>query len=150
MFRFISQIAAVLLLVVAGAIAPAAAEERLFNASGAGFYDTHSGSMYSRFKATHLGKANFYGSVFPDYLDNSQIFGFPVDLTAANGDRLFLDSVVDYVLDYDTGIGIAIGTLTFTGGTGRFETATGNADVMFVFDTIHQRFLFLIDGSIDY
>jgi hypothetical protein len=63
---------------------------------------------------------------------------------------LYLDSDVDYDLDYDTSIGIAIGTLTFAGGTGRFQAATGSADVMFVFDLNLQHFLFLIDGSINY
>ena len=54
----------------------------------------------------------------------------PGDFRAANGDRLFATSAVDF--DVDTGI--AIGTLTFTGGTGRFQDATGSADVMFVLD----------------
>ena len=148
MFRFVPRFAAVLLLVVAGALAPAAAQERPFSASGAGTYHANYGSMYSTFEATHLGKANFYGYVYPLFLDNTQIFAFPAYLTAANGDRLYLESVVYF--DVDTGI--AIGTATFAGGTGRFEGATGSADVMFDFgtDIYHQHFRFLIDGSIDY
>jgi len=149
MFRFVPRFAAVLVLVVAGTLAPAAAEERSFYASGAGNVqvDDYSAVMYAGFEATHLGNASFYGSVYSLYY--SQPLEIHVELDAANGDRLYLDGVVDY--NYDTGI--AIGTLTITGGTGasrRFQDATGSADVMFVFDLNVQKFTFLIDGSIDY
>ena len=152
MFRFVPRFAAVLILVVAGTLAPAAAEEREFKASSVGVVYIDSGYMIAGLEATHLGKATFNGNVDPYSLANSQILEIPAYLTAANGDRLYLDSVVDYVVDdgTDTAIGIAIGTLTFTGGTGRFQDATGSADVTFVFDLNLQKFVFLIDGSIDY
>jgi len=127
------------------AATPTHAGERPIRASGAG--TINSGTMYARLEATHLGKANFVGGVDPDLFDNSQILEIPVSLTAANGDRLFLDAVVFFDVDTE----IAVGTVTFSGGTGRFETATGSADVMFDFgDYPHQHFLVLIDGSIDY
>ena len=146
MFCFVPRIAAVLLLIVAGTVAPAAAEERPFQATGVGFI-AHDGYLLAlTFEGTHLGKARFDGNVDPDLLQYPYILEIPAYLTAANGDRLYLDSVV--YNDVDTGI--AIGTLTFNGGTGRFQDATGSADVMFVFDLNLQHFLFLIDGSIDY
>jgi hypothetical protein len=151
MFSFVPRIAAVLLLVVAGALAPAAAGERPISASGAGYIDLNTGLLAAvGFEATHLGKAIFYGSLLQGSLDNSQPINIPGYFYAANGDRLFATSATDYDIDYDTGIGIAIGTLTFTGGTGRFQDATGNADVMFIFDLNLDQFLFVIDGSIDY
>ena len=152
MFCFLPRIAAVLLLVVAGTLAPAAAGERAFKASGAGVISQTYYMNASGFEATHLGKAYFSGFVDPDLLQYPGILEIPAYLTAANGDRLYLDSAVYNDVDPATGIatGIAIGTLTFKGGTGRFQAATGSADVMFVFDTNYQHFLFLIDGSIDY
>jgi len=136
---------AVLSLLAAGT--PAHAGERPFRAdlSGGLYYDGYSGSLGAiGFEATHLGKANFFGGV--GSLDNSQIIYISGDFSAANGDRLFATSAVDF--DMDTGI--AIGTLTFTGGTGRFEDAAGSADVIFVLDPDLQSFYFLIDGSVDY
>ena len=147
MKRFSLQLVlALAALTLLAAVAPAAAEERPFKATGVGGIG-RSGEMYARgFEGTHLGKAIFYGGVDLDEAQYPVILKIPAYLTAANGDRLYLDSVV--YNDVDTGI--AIGTLTFNGGTGRFRDATGSADVMFVFDPDFQHFLFLIDGSIDF
>jgi len=146
MFRFVPRFAVVLLLVMAGTLAPATAGERPFNASGAGVIDIASNSLFAiGFEATHLGKANFYGNFYPS-LDNSQPIFVPAFFYAANGDALFAIGTADF--DVDTGI--AIGTLTFTGGTGRFQDANGSADMMIDFDEDFSSFFFLIDGSIDY
>ena len=51
MFCFIPRIAAVLLVVVAGTLAPAAAEERQLNASGVGFVNN---GLQGGGQATHL------------------------------------------------------------------------------------------------
>lgn len=150
MKRFVPRIAAVLFLVVAGALAPAAAGERPFNASGAG--SLNDGYMNATFEAMHLGKAHLSGYVDPIFfLRNSHSDrGFTVQLSAANGDVLYLDCHVDYVVDHDTGTGIAIGTATFDGGTGRFQDAAVSANVMVEFDQYNSSLNFLIDGSIDY
>ena len=142
-------ILATLPLLVAGT--PAHAGERPFKASGYGHVDGNGGMMIHLGATQHLGKASGFGSVDGN-LENPQILEIPCYLYAANGDRLHLHSVVDYHTDYNTGIGIAIGTMTFTGGTGRFQDATGSADVMFVFDiySVYFDFDLLIDGSIDY
>ena len=50
----------------------------------------------------------------------------------------------------DPATGVVSATVTFTGGTGRFQDATGSADVIIVFDSNLSQFLFVIDGSIDY
>jgi hypothetical protein len=152
MKRFVPRIAAVLFLVVAGALAPAAAGDRPFKVSGAGTFSEYQGLNAHGFEATHLGQAHFHGDVDLDDLSDPGILRIPAYLIAANGDWLYLDCVADYVLDYDTGLGIAIGTATFDGGTGRFQDATGSADVMFDFDPIAHSysFRFLIDGSINY
>ena len=136
---------ATLTLLAAGT--PTQADERPFRANWSGglYYDGYSGGyLFANGQATHLGAASFSGGL--GSLDNSQIIYITGDFRAANGDRLFATSAVDF--DVDTGI--AIGTLTFTGGTGRFEDAAGSADVIFVLDPDLQSFYFLIDGSVDY
>jgi len=141
MFRFVPRITAALLLVLPVALAPAAADDRPFHASGAGLTSEYGLSAYE-FEATHLGRAYFNGDLWEGLLDHSRIIHIPAYLTAANFDRLYLDCVVYY----DEYTGSAIGTLTFSGGTGR-------ADVMFDFlDAYYYgyHFDFLIDGSIDY
>ena len=57
MSRFVPRFAAVLLLIVAGAITPATAKERPFKASGEGVvaYD-----LYGQGKASHLGNSSLY------------------------------------------------------------------------------------------
>ena len=151
MFRFLPRIAAVLLLVVAGNLAPAAAGERPFKASGEGFVY---GALYApRCQATHLGRSSLYVGLGLDPRDSFFFVPSGAYLTAANGDRLNFDFDADgYLVDGATGIVSA--TVTFTGGTGRFKGATGSAHVMidlyeYVFSSSYD-FSFVIDGSIDY
>jgi hypothetical protein len=76
---------------------------------------------------THLGKFVQVGDLFfygpPDA--NGVIPGLgSVTLTAANGDELRFD----YIGGLASTTGVGSGTLIFTGGTGRFENATGTGE----------------------
>ena len=68
--------------------------------------------------ATHLGKYTRTETVF---IDGAEVSGTIV-FTAANGDELWADFTGAF-----TSPTTAEGTYTFTGGTGRFEDATGTA-----------------------
>lgn len=86
---------------------------------GASFQGTGNG--------THLGYFDQAGSLIfsgpPDA--NGVIPGFgSVTFTAANGDELSFD----YEGGLDSTTGIGTGTLTFTGGTGRFAGASGDGE----------------------
>jgi hypothetical protein len=64
-------------------------------------------------EATHLGKYKLVGHGFVN-LETGEASGSGF-LTAANGDQIFIESTLQG--------GVSI--MTFTGGTGRFEGATG-------------------------
>jgi hypothetical protein len=147
MFRFVPRFAAVLLLVVAGALAPSAAEERAFKASNKGVLDDN-GTLQGRGEATHLGRTWFYVDYSPDDLLNGEFRSTGGYFYSASRDLLYFDFSAG--VDFDPATGVVSGTLTFIGGTGRFQDATGSADVMLIFDYETARFFFLIDGSIDY
>jgi len=66
----------------------------------------------------------------------------------ANEDALFIDTVN---VAFDPVTGIAIGTLEFAGGTGRFADAVGSAEVLLLFDFYGIYTVeILIDGTVDY
>ena len=71
--------------------------------------------------ATHLGK--FTRQEFLFINDDGFTFQGYMVYTAANGDELTLDFSGMFISPTD-----AIGSYTFTGGTGRFADATGVAD----------------------
>jgi hypothetical protein len=73
--------------------------------------------------ATHLGLFTADASLFP-HGDGSR-FSATATFTAANGDQLFL--IAEGAFTSPTSVP---GTATITGGTGRFEGATGDADFM--------------------
>ncbi len=67
-----------------------------------------------------------------------------VTFVAANGDELYADAAGGFI-----SATTAIGTYTFTGGTGRFAAASGSADWTAVTaDSIHIAVTF--EGTIDY
>jgi hypothetical protein len=72
-------------------------------------------------KATHLGRFTSFETVLFD-MGNGTLLGTRVFI-AANGDRLYAD-----VEGAFTSATTAEGTFTFTGGTGRFRNASGEAD----------------------
>ncbi len=147
MFCFIPRIAAVFLVVVAGALGLAAAEERPLVASGEG--SASNGGFQGVGQATHLGRSSLTGDLYTDFLAFGVFFANGGSLESANHD--FLRFVFDEdAYDFNPATGVVSTTVTFTGGTGRFQNATGSADVMFDFDQYFYNFEFLIDGSIDY
>jgi hypothetical protein len=93
-------------------------------------------------QATHLGL--FTGTEAVEFdLGDGTIAGTRVFI-AANGDRLYADVEGEF-----TSATTAAGTFTFTGGTGRFRNATGQANFEVVTtDGIHIALTF--EGSIEY
>jgi len=146
---------AALTLVAAGTPAhadkPAHAGTRPFHASGEGVV---AGALYApRCEATHLGRSSLFVDLGLDPRDYFVFLPLRAYLTAASGDRLDFDFNAEYyVVDGETGIVSA--TVTFTGGTGRFQDAAGSADVTFdLYQFINNYsfdFSFQIDGSIAY
>ena len=148
MFCFIPRIAAVLLVVVAGTLAPATAGDRPIRASGGGY--APDGQLYaSGCEATHLGPSSFGMGLVTEFLPSGILIPFNGYLKSASGDDLNFQ-FDDSFYSFDPATGIVSATLTFTGGTGRFQDATGSADVMFDFTADFYHFDFLIDGTIDY
>lgn len=93
-------------------------------------------------QATHLGRYTTTETVLYNPLDGTLV-GTRV-IVAANGDQLYAD-----VAGAFTSPTTAVGTDTFTGGTGRFADASGQAQFAVVSpDGIHVAASF--DGSIQY
>jgi hypothetical protein len=92
--------------------------------------------------ASHLGRITSFehGLILPD----GSVQGMVV-LTAANGDQLFWSDVGTF-----TSSTTIAGTITFTGGTGRFGNASGTADFEAVIlpDGVHFDFNF--EGTIEF
>jgi hypothetical protein len=97
---------------------------------------------------THLGNFTGAGTLFFSLQEDGMILGEGMQtLTAANGDTL--DTEFSGLLDPETGA--ATVEFIITGGTGRFEDATGEftADVQ----TVNQApptFTFTVNGNISY
>jgi len=146
---------AALTLLSTGALAHAG--ERPFNGSVDGVYDYYSSNLYGRGEVPHLGLSTLIVGYYPPglgLLENGIFVPYYGYQYAANGDRLNFAFDAAYY-EFDPAVGIVNTTVTFTGGTGRFQNATGAANVMFVFvpyftDTSGTNFSVLIDGSINY
>jgi hypothetical protein len=63
---------------------------------------------------------------------------------AANGDRLY-----EYVTDHFTATG-SVGSSVITGGTGRFENATGEANFVSMWINAHITAVITFDGTISF
>ena len=82
-------------------------------------------------QATHLGRFTREEQILLDPVTNA--FVGTIVFTAANGDRLLCTLTGRF-----TSLTEATGRYTFTGGTGRFETASGGADFVAILpDGVH-------------
>jgi hypothetical protein len=138
----------VLLAVLLLGSLPAAAIERPFSLTGAG--TLINGSINASGRATHLGLFTETGELtfIPDPNNPNLILASgPVAFTAANGDTLE-GRLEDGVLDVTTGI--ATGVFRFTGGTGRFEGASGTGDFVVIQNLVTGAFEVTAVGTIDF
>jgi hypothetical protein len=149
MLGFIPRITAVLLVAGATVLAPIAADERPFTTSGSGHVDG-SDLFGPGSEAIHLGRTSLIVNVeLVDFLRLGVFLSSGGRLESANGDFLnFAFEEEFYYFDRTTGI-ISV-PMRFTGGSGRFQDATGNTQATFVFDSNYDQFHFFISGSIDY
>jgi hypothetical protein len=90
-------------------------------------------------QATHLGQFTRHECIA---IDGGAIEGSLV-FVAANGDRLRASVSGGFI-----GVGVAAGTYTFTGGSGRFANATGEVNFIAVLDGL--EFTVVFDGDISY
>ena len=154
MTRFNLRFGVTLVCALLGLAAPARAGERPFYAEGEAIRVSsgHTERYFGDTEVMHFGLARLVfearsSALYPPEEGvDPRVVVTSAFLLAANGDQLFLD--VDVELDPDTGI--AVGTLTFAGGTGRFADAAGTADVLLLFGDRYRSFDFLIAGTIDY
>jgi hypothetical protein len=105
-------------------------------------------------QASHLGQFTANASLFATGAIDEDTGEFPVigcvTLVAANGDEL--DAMFGGDLNAVTGSGVA--SFEFTGGTGRFEDATGGGELQAYFDLSmgleNVPMVVFWDGVIDY
>ena len=97
---------------------------------------------------SHLGRSEFHAEQDIDFINGTAVSS-DVRFTAANGDVLLATNAGTFV---PAGPGVRISAvMTFTGGTGRFANATGEASIegQVDFGTNTTRFSF-VDGSLVY
>lgn len=93
--------------------------------------------------AVHLDQVTDY-TVFPSRSTSTQAY------TAANGDQLFAEGISFNGAPDGHGNVTFTGTLTATGGTGRFENASGSADASGGFNLRDLTGFYSLDGAIIY
>jgi len=155
MFRFVLRIAAALLLVVAGALAPAVAEDVPFKGtfSGRAISAVETGDLGVLLittagggTATHLGK---FKMVSPHLANLATLaVAGTQNFTAANGDALRA-SFTGQFSPIAGGLLAARIDCTITGGTGRFAGAGGGYTFDIVFDPATLSDVSVIDGTIE-
>jgi hypothetical protein len=161
MIRTSARMTAALAVVIGLAAGTASAKERPFRLRGTATWDnilnafdpTVGATFNGKAQVTHLRKVRQTGILFLSPVPNEDglLPGFgSVTLTAANGDRLTFE--YNGLLDPATGLGT--GTLTFSGGTGRFADAVGEgvftANLNFSEGFIGTPMAVTIRGTIDY
>jgi hypothetical protein len=148
---------AALTLLAAGT--PAHAGERPIQAEGRGFLDLDrelSPKLRGTGEGDHLGRCGLLIFLDLDLGNDHLIPRHFCWLQAANNDLLY--AALD--LEFDPVTGIIAGTITFTGGTGRFADASGSALLLIVPDTYwfdyggapirRTQFSWALEGTIDY
>ena len=156
---------ALLLSLSADANAKGKAKAKPFKLNGNGLWPnvglalTPEGATFSgTANATHLGKVQQSGVLFlfaNPFETGSAPGAGSVVLVAANGDKVFFDYAGVLELFLEEGRAVGSGTLTFTGGTGRFAGASGEAEFVANFDIsdgdlVDVPMLVTIDGAISY
>lgn len=152
------QLILMLVLFMFNGVHPAMAVERPFDLTGAGNIEFTTdangnaigGRLTASGTATQLGQWTQVGvlSFTPDpstpiiILTNGESI-----FTAANRDEL--QAVINNG-QLDTTTGIATGTFLFSGGTGRFDEATGSANFTVTQDLTSGAFKVAANGTIDY
>lgn len=96
--------------------------------------------------ANHLGRFTGEAQVLQNVTDGSYVGSYI--WTAANGDTIFGTFEGQLIPTATPGVFDNIETVIVTGGTGRFEGATGNATLTGEIDTITGSFVYPIDGTI--
>jgi len=155
MFRFVPRIAAALILVVAGALAPAAAKDvpfkGVFSGQAISAVPTDEANVLlittvGQGNATHLGEFKMVSPHLSD-LRTLEVQGTQ-NFTAANGDTLTA-SFTGQFSPIAGGFLAASIECTITGGTGRFAGAGGGYTFDIVFDPATLTSLSVIRGTIE-
>jgi len=161
MIRTCARMTAALAVVIGLAAGTASAKERPFRLKGTATWDnifnafdpTVGAKFEGKAQVTHMGKVRQTGILFLSPVPNEDglLPGFgSVTLTAANGDKL----TFDYTGLLDPATGLGTGNLEFTGGTGRFADAEGDAAFVAHFDLtifpVGTPMTVTIRGLIDY
>jgi hypothetical protein len=97
-------------------------------------------------RVTHLGRFTGEAQVLQNVPDGSYV-GF-YTWTAANGDTISGTFEGQLIPTATPGVFDNLETSIVTGGTGRFEGATGNAILTGQIDTVAGSFVYPIDGAI--
>jgi hypothetical protein len=135
---------------------PVAAVERALALHGEGHLTMVSptdGTLAASGTATHLGRWTQAGTISFTTTDDPNVLlaSGEVTFTAANGDTLV--STFDAVLTISTTnptTGIANGAFVFTGGTGRFDGASGTGDFVVMQNLDTGDYELTGVGTVDY
>jgi hypothetical protein len=96
--------------------------------------------------ATHLGRFTFEHPHAVN-LQDFTIAG-PIHLLSANGDEIFADFRGQASATPMPGVRLIVGTVTITGGTGRFDGATGCFALQRLFDSVAGTTVGSFEGTI--
>jgi hypothetical protein len=126
-------------------LAASSTPSRPLKGHGSGSFTDANGGFFAQGTATHLGNFTHYGALVRTPTDNPAVFLISGRTTyeAANGDKLY--AVLSGTLNVQTGV--ATGTDTWHGGTGRFAGARGSVSLTAQL-LPDGSFTFTLDGSI--